>query len=179
MSLFGVPSSEAVAESGVWQYVETVVLSGAAAVSFAGLTPASFWRTSAFVQNNATVMTVGLRFNNDSGGNYINQRLTGLAASVSAQRAGSTSTLFTQGATLKASSSLEATAVISKTAPGVRATVALLNGWDPSGDTDPGLEFQGSQWNNTLAELSRIDVVPSSGSLTTGTAVRLDRKDAS
>ena len=177
MSLLTAIVGTPVAESGVWQHVETQVLaSPAASVSFTGLVPSPFFRLTAYIQNDANVKAVFIRFNNDSAGNYVRQQISASSTSV----AGTRDTAQTQiqpdlSPALAASQASSFGFIFAKPSAGVKAQAVGQMGFNAS----PVLALTGGEWNNTADLISRIDVLASSNNFAAGTSIRLDKKDAS
>lgn len=109
----------------------------------------------------------GLRFNNDSGSNYLRQRGEWNGAPADAQAIRSTGTLVTFSVgSFDAGARGAANATVYKAASGVPAVVL----GDFRGRTSANISFGSiaAEWTNTASKITRIDLVSTGGDLAAG-----------
>lgn len=179
MSLFGMTSYVAIAESGVWQHVQTQVLGAAAAsVSFTGLAGDAFYMLTTFTAKDSATNNpaFAIRVNNDSGANYATSRFQQNGGTRSGSAVAS-QTSWATVSTLGATGIGGVITIISKPAAGVRGQMHQMANVDAASLAMLS-EHDFGDWNNTSATISRIDVLVASDQFAAGTSVRLDRKAA-
>lgn len=170
MSLIGTPSATPVTTFSEKHIETTVLASPAASVSFtSGLTAYKFFRLTGYIQNDANAKTVLIRFNNDSGSNYTNQRVSADSTTVAGERHATSGVNIVRGFTIAANEEASFTAIVAKPTAGVKGQLTVQTGLNAS----PVLVLTGSEWNNTADLISRIDVVALADNVASGTSIAL------
>lgn len=165
--------SASVGGGGAWRKIGSQRLAApASSITFSGIdTSYRMFRLTVFIVKDGTASSVLLRLNNDTGSNYVRQRLTGNDSAVAAARAAS---FFLSGiSTVAAGGTFTASVTIAKqlaTAP------AMLVGRMAYMSSAPGEQLQalGGQWNNTADLISQIDLDCPVGNFAAGTVVVLE-----
>ena len=154
---------------------KTVLSVAAAAITFSGIdTSNRMFRISLYAVNDGSAANVQLRINNDSGGSYDLQTLSGSAASVVALR----QTALTQiGLNIlvpaAANEHVTSEIVIAKQQAGNEALIVARTVFVIAGAL-LRTEDLGAIWNNTAALISRLDLLKSAGNFAADTVALLE-----
>jgi hypothetical protein len=170
MSLIGTPAP---VPAELWDLLDSEVLAGgAAAVTFTGLAAeGNAYRVTGFILRDANAGSAQIILNNDTAGNYAEQRLEGDGASLNASRT-SPATYLVQTESIAANESARLSVLVSKPATGVAGQGLLQSGQGDAGSIN--LNANAGAWTNAAALITRIDVVSSANQFAANTSVMVE-----
>ena len=155
-----------------WEQIGYQVLgSAAASVTFSsGLSGYKFFRLSAYIANDANVKATYVRFNGDSGANYVEQRITVQSTTVSGARIAGMSEINPIEIAQLASESASFQMIIAKPSSSLKAQTIEQAGVN----TSPSLSLIGNEWDNTSDSITSLSIISSAGNFAAGTSVLLE-----
>lgn len=179
-----------VSETGLYKLGEGRLGSAAATLSVTGLTNTTASSTMArnmlvyvYIPSGATGnnSTMGLQFNGDSGSNYIYSYDTNTTGTVLAAAIGTTTRYIFNSPDISGSNTGQGKALgtihIYNTALDYKLITSQAINYDDKGVGLPNLTNSGGVWKNSVSQINRIDVIPSSGTLPAGSDITVYASD--
>lgn len=150
-----------------WDLLGDTELSVAAtSISLTGLAAHIHLFIEAQLQSDITGANNTVRFNNDSGSNYDNERLIANATSVTSANTTGASELNLLGAT-GGSKTFVLNAWVHNVGTVMKNVIALC------GEENNNFSMSGGSWTNNVDQITRVDIIKSSGNYKAGSRLRV------